>query len=172
MVYLHGFFHWPFLFCILLHFAVQCSLRWGSLLSLTAPSGCRSHCVPCCLSVSISASRRCLRRTSFEAIHCSTYGFCTLIPVSFYTSFPFQGSSAYPQTWKPLHTSKSIVLYTAQVLPSLQILYKMWQEVLGVIFEHGESSRGKKLVLIYLCSLYQVRSCAERGKEGTGNCLG
>lgn len=114
----------------------------------------------------------CLRRTPFEAIYCSTYGFCTLIPGSFYTSSPFQGSSAYPQTWKPLHTSKSIVLYTVQVLPSLQILYKMWQEVLGVIFEHGESSRGKKLVLIYLCSLYQVRSCAERGKEGTGNCLG
>lgn len=87
----------------------------------------------------------------------STYGFCTLIPGNFYTSSPFQGSSAYPQTWKLLHTSKSIVLYTAQVLPSLQILYKMWQEeVSGIIFEHGESSRGKNLVLIYLCSLYQV----------------
>lgn len=116
--------------------------------------------MPCCLSVSVSASRRCLWRTPFEAIHCSTHGFCTLIPGSIYTSSLFQGSSAYPQTWKSLHTSKSIVLHTAQVLPSLQILYKMWQEVSGIIFEHGESSRGKNLVLIYLCSLYQL--CRER----------
>lgn len=160
-------------------FSVSCStllsnvhLSGGSLLSLSAPSGCRSHCVPCCPSVSISASRRCLRRTPFAALHHSTYGFCTLIPGSFYTSSPFQGSSAYPQTWKPLHTSKSIVLYTAQVLPSLQILCKMWQEVSGIIFEHGESSRGRNLVLTYLCSLYQVQSCAERGKESIGICLG
>lgn len=127
LVCLHSVFHWPFLFCILLHFAVQCSPLCGEPPVSHCSSACRSHCVPCCPSVSISASRRCLWRTPFEALHCSTSGFCTLIPGSFYTSSPFQGSSAYPQTWKPLHTSKSIVLYTAQVLPSLQILCKMWQ---------------------------------------------